>query len=411
MINVQRVKDILLNPGSTWPTIAEEQKDIASIYREYLVYLAAIPAVCSFIGVTLIGTSFMGVTVRQPFWSGLVATAVMYVLGLVAIYINAMIASALAPKFGGRDDLPSAFRLLAYSATAAMVGGVFSLVPMLWILGLIASIYSLYLLYLGVPVLMQVPAEKTGRYTAALVVIVIVMNILIGLVVGVVSGPGNSTSMRSDEDVVITLPGSDVSINVGELEAAAKRMEAASRKMEEAQASGDQQAMNEALNEMLGAGGAKPVVDPTVLKDFAPDKLGDLPQVSAETERSQASAMTISNVYAMYHDGGGSAVTLLIQDLASIPALAAGMTAWSAMTLEHETDTGAERVFRDDGIAYRESYQKDGSHSEWVALLPNSIVVELNGTQVSIEDLREMSEEIDLDGLAGIERPDADAGQ
>jgi hypothetical protein len=284
-------------------------------------------------------------------------------------------------------------------------------IPSLWLLGLIASIYSLYVLYLGVPVMMKVPTEKVGRYTAALVVSVIVLNLVVGGIVGAISGSGVSSVEKQAEEVVFTLPGTDVSINVGELEAASRRMESASRKMEAAQASGDQQAMNAALGEMLGAGGAKPVVDPKVLRTFAPDELGDLQRAALEAERSQAAGMSVSNVNAMYRNDDGSVVSLSIQDLASVPALAMGMTAWSAINLDHESDTDGERVFRKDGIAYRESYQKDGSRSEWSALLPNSIVIQLEGTNVDIDDLREMSQELDLDELAEIERPAPADGQ
>ena len=47
---VQRVQDILLKPKDTWPAIAAEPGDAAALYKNYLVYLALIPAVAGFIG-------------------------------------------------------------------------------------------------------------------------------------------------------------------------------------------------------------------------------------------------------------------------------------------------------------------------------------------------------------------------
>ena len=44
---VERVQAILLKPKETWPVIAQDGGDIASIYKNYLVILAAIPAVAS----------------------------------------------------------------------------------------------------------------------------------------------------------------------------------------------------------------------------------------------------------------------------------------------------------------------------------------------------------------------------
>ena len=47
---VQRVQDILLKPKDTWPVIATEPGDAASLYKDYLIYMALVPAVAGFIG-------------------------------------------------------------------------------------------------------------------------------------------------------------------------------------------------------------------------------------------------------------------------------------------------------------------------------------------------------------------------
>jgi hypothetical protein len=36
---IQRVQDILLKPKQTWPAIAEEPIDVATIYTTYLIFL------------------------------------------------------------------------------------------------------------------------------------------------------------------------------------------------------------------------------------------------------------------------------------------------------------------------------------------------------------------------------------
>ena len=52
---VQRVQDILLKPKDTWPVIATEPGDAAALYKDYLIYLALVPAVAGFIGMSLFG--------------------------------------------------------------------------------------------------------------------------------------------------------------------------------------------------------------------------------------------------------------------------------------------------------------------------------------------------------------------
>jgi hypothetical protein len=78
----------------------------------------------------------------------------------------------------------------AYSSTASWVAGIFGLIPgvrFLTILGL----YSLYLLYLGLPVLMKSPKEKALGYTVVVIIAAIVLFMVIGLVAGMFVGmPG-----------------------------------------------------------------------------------------------------------------------------------------------------------------------------------------------------------------------------
>jgi hypothetical protein len=104
---------------------------------------------------------------------------VSYIASLLIVYLLSLIVNALAPTFGGQKDSIAALKLVAYGATAGFVGGVFSLLPALWALNFIAGLYSIYLIYLGVPVLMKSPAEKSLAYTAVIVVSGIVLGVLL----------------------------------------------------------------------------------------------------------------------------------------------------------------------------------------------------------------------------------------
>jgi hypothetical protein len=70
------------------------------------------------------------------------------------------------------------------------VAGIFALIPGLRFLGIL-GVYSLYLLYLGLPVLTKSPKEKALGYTAVVIIAAIVLFMVIGLVAGMfVSAPG-----------------------------------------------------------------------------------------------------------------------------------------------------------------------------------------------------------------------------
>lgn len=177
---VQRIRNILLSPQSEWQTIATEPGTVGDIYARYLVYLAAIPAVAGFIGMSLLGIGGFGITVRVPLLAGLVQMVLSYGLSLAMVYVLALVIDALATTFGGRADRLSAFKVAAYSMTASLVAGIFSLVPSLAVLGLLGGVWSVWLLFLGLPVLMRNAPDKTVAYTALVVVVGIVASILVG---------------------------------------------------------------------------------------------------------------------------------------------------------------------------------------------------------------------------------------
>ncbi len=119
--------------------------------------LAAIGPIALVIGRMLSGAqgSFMASLV-------LVLAIVSFILALVAVYVMALIVAKIAPPFGGKDDMAQALKLVAYAYTASWLGGIFNLIPLLSILGIVAALYGLYLLYTGTVPLMGVPKERSG---------------------------------------------------------------------------------------------------------------------------------------------------------------------------------------------------------------------------------------------------------
>lgn len=192
---VQRVKDILLKPKETWPVIEQEGADTTSLYTQYIVFLAAIPVVAGFIGFSLIGMGVFGTSVRVPIVAGLVQMVLSYIVSLAMLYVMSLVVDALAPTFGGTRSKINALKLMTYSSTAAFVGGIFNLLPTLAILGMLAALYSIYLVYTGITVLMKCPEEKALGYTAVVIVCAIVMALVVGAVAalfmpGTAMGPG-----------------------------------------------------------------------------------------------------------------------------------------------------------------------------------------------------------------------------
>lgn len=407
---VQRVKDILLKPKETWPAIAAETDDIASVYKNYVVYLAAIPAVATFIGLSLVGIGGFGMHFRVPVVTGLVNMVVGFALTLVMVYVLALIANALAPTFRGEKNLPNAFKLIAYGSTAGLLGGVFNLLPVLSMLGMLAALYSIYLLYTGVPVMMKAPQEKSLAYTAVLIVCGIVAGIIVGAISAMFTGGGGASVMgkaSTPGNMTIKVPGTEIKVDTAKLEEAGKKMEEAARRMEEAQAKGDSQAAGKALGEMMGAlGGASggKAMDAAALRAFVPEQLAGLERTAFEVSSNQAMGIAMSSVEASY-GSGEKRLDVKVVDVGAVPALAMGMMAWTATTMERETQDEVEKVYQRDGLSIKEEYRKDGSDAELMVALPNSLMLELDGDGMGIDELKALLGKLDLQGMAALKRP------
>jgi hypothetical protein len=171
---VERIKGILLQPKSEWPTIEREPGDAGYLFPNYVAIVAAIPPICTFIGTSIIGFGAF----RVGLGLGLLRAVVVYVLSLIGVFVVAYIINFLAGTFGAQKNLDNAMRVSAYSPTAAWLAGVFNLIPALAFLGIL-GLYSLYLLYTGIAQLMRPAADKALVYTIAVIVCAIIVWIII----------------------------------------------------------------------------------------------------------------------------------------------------------------------------------------------------------------------------------------
>ncbi len=178
----ERIKGILLKPKEEWQTIAGETTSIAELYKNYIILLAAIGPVASFVGMSLVGVSLpVGGAYRVSITAGIMSAIVQYGLTLVGVYVLAFIIDILAPTFSGEKNIDQAFKLATYSYTPGWLVGIFALIPSLGFLGIL-GLYGIYLLYVGLPVLMKSPKEKSTVYTIAIIIAAIIIFVVIGAI-------------------------------------------------------------------------------------------------------------------------------------------------------------------------------------------------------------------------------------
>jgi hypothetical protein len=380
---IDRVKAILITPKTEWPVIAAEPETVSGLYKNYIIYLAAIPAIAGFIKGSLIGVSLFGITVRTPIPSGIVGMIISYALTLGVVYLLALIIDALAPSFGGEKNPIQALKTSAYAYTAGWVASVATIVP--WIGGIVVLaglIYGIYLLYLGLPHTMRSPVEKAIGYTAVTVIIGIVLSLVVGMIVGGITAVGTmGTAAQFGSNA------SNVSIDsnsaLGKLAALGDKMDVHSKKMEAAERSGDTKAQAEAASAMLGTmlGGGDQVesLPPEAIKPFLPEKLAGYKRESISVERNGAMGVQVSTGHAKYRNENGNQLELEITDMGGAKGIMA-LAGFAGVESDKQTESGYEKTYKENGRLVNERWDNNSHSGEFGIVLGDRFAVKLNGS-------------------------------
>jgi len=409
---VARVKSILLDPTAEWPVIDQESHTVKDLYLTYLLPLAGIAALATLIGAMLWGYSAGPVTIRYGFGEALSFAIMGLVMTLIVVYVLAWIIAALAPTFKGERNFLKAFSVAAFSMTASLVGSFFAILPALsWLIGLIGGLYSLYLLYKGLPVLMRTPSDKALGYTVIVVIAAIVCNVIVAAVLGSLmpnpwSSVGAGAAGSSGSEITIKTPAGEVSTTQGKLEEMGRQLEAAAKKVEQASQNQDPKAVSQAASEAVAAvtgvvpGGGRVALSSDTLKNWLPTTLDGMKRESFEVQGGAAMGIAGTTAKATYRDGDRE-IDLEVLDaggaagiLAMISGLAAG---------ERETETTHEKSYQLDKRKFTEKRWKDDSEAELSIVLANGVVVTANARGVPMKTLMSSVRALGLEKLEAVQ--------
>jgi|SRR6185503_16170073 len=181
-----RVVGMLKNPTFEWRTISAEPDDIQSLYVNYIIPLAAIPAIAMFLGLTIVGVPFQG---RIGFFTALSTAIVIYIQTLIAPLVAALVVEQLAPRFSSSGSTIDALKLVAYATTPVWLGSAIYLVVYLSPLMILPVIYAVYLFYLGLPPMMKTHPNNVVPFMLVSFLAIVVVNIFLRLLLWVFGLP------------------------------------------------------------------------------------------------------------------------------------------------------------------------------------------------------------------------------
>ncbi len=169
---------LVKNPVDYMKQNKDQKVSVNSLMINYVAILALVPLVGRLLG-DLLFESGHG---RIAYAVG--GSIVAYILDLIAVFVIGYVIWKLAPSFKTSTNQAKATMLAAFVYTPVFLIGIFSFVPILGYLSVLGLLYGLYILYRGLPIVLNTPADKTVMYVIAVLVASIILIAIISLIIG-----------------------------------------------------------------------------------------------------------------------------------------------------------------------------------------------------------------------------------
>ncbi|WP_419166843.1 hypothetical protein [Candidatus Palauibacter sp.] len=142
--------------------------------------------------------------------------------------------------------------------------------------------------------------------------------------------------------------------------------------------------------------------------DVLPDRVGDFRRTSREGNTAGAFGFKVSAVEAEYEAGNGAEVDITVVDAGALGSIGSkAMAAWLDAEVEAESDGGWARTLEYGGHPAFEEFERrrdNRGRGTFAWFVEGRFVVALDGRDVTVDELYELRDAIDVDALA--ELPD-----
>jgi hypothetical protein len=171
--------NILFRPAQAWADIA---RDATSVLRPLLTHTAPwalVPALCWYWGITRVGWQVgMEPPLKMSPESAMKICILFYLAMLAGVVVLGYLIHWMAATYAAsKSSIARGVAIVTYTGTPFFIAGLLGLQPLLWVdiaVGVVVACYCVYLLYLGVPIVMDIPAERGFLFASAVIAIALV---------------------------------------------------------------------------------------------------------------------------------------------------------------------------------------------------------------------------------------------
>lgn len=190
MAFLEHTLGIMLHPDSEWKAIRNEKHSFQQVFLSHVPLLALIPTISFFIGVTQVGWSIGGgEPVRLTMLSALELCGLTYFALLFGVFILGEFINFMSKTYGVRDSEEKRHyegtALAVYVTTPVFLAGIFGLYPDIWLNAIVTGIagaYAVYLIYEGIPILMNISKEQAFMYASSVVTVGLVLMVVVRVI-------------------------------------------------------------------------------------------------------------------------------------------------------------------------------------------------------------------------------------
>lgn len=174
---------IYAHPKEEWHTI-EQRHESLKFSLSHIAIITAIPALMAFYSAAFLGWSIgVGDRIFLSQTDALIMASIIYTVLIGGIFGLMYIIHYLGHIYDSDPTWTQSLELASYTATPLFMSGLAAFYPELWFFSFIAMValaYSIYLLYTGTPIIMNIPEDEGFVYsssvvTAALILLVATM--------------------------------------------------------------------------------------------------------------------------------------------------------------------------------------------------------------------------------------------
>jgi len=181
---IQHTIGLLLRPSAQWRAVAQLPEKSRNVLILYPCIFAILPAIAWYYGTSHVGwkTGLRGDVIRLTEDSALQISLLFYLIMVSSVAIIGYFIHWMSDTYGAESTIPKGIVIAGLTATPLFITGLVGFYPTLWIdllIGLVAVSWSVYLMYLGIPIMMKIPEERGFLFSSAVLAIALVVMVCI----------------------------------------------------------------------------------------------------------------------------------------------------------------------------------------------------------------------------------------